>query len=100
MPLKNPDGSYSIERRLPGYGNREMLRRTRLGTKKKAEATALEKAILEVYRRATYENPNLFVLLRCLSGTRARPEGRALRPGYPGGPSRRGRPRPAPGPLE
>ena len=68
MPLKNPDGSYSIERRLPGYGKQGLLRRTRLGTKKKAEATALEKAILEVYRRATYENPHLFAVLDAFQG--------------------------------
>lgn len=65
MAFKNPQtGYYYTELVLPGYGR---LPRRSLGTKRKADALALEGAIREVHRRGLLD-PRLFGLLDALAG--------------------------------
>lgn len=71
MPFKNPrTGTYQMERTLPGYGR---LPRISLGTKRRADAEALERAVLEVHRRGL-QSPGLFAVLDAL-----KPVGRGKR---------------------
>jgi integrase len=53
-----------MERQLPGYGP---LRRLSLGTKRVADAKAMENAVLELARRGLHE-PRLFGILDALQG--------------------------------
>lgn len=64
MPFKNARGHYFTQRVLPGYGE---LRRTSLRTKRKADAVALEDALLEVHRRGLHD-PKLFQVLDAVQG--------------------------------
>ena len=59
MPFKNARGHYFTQRVLPGYGE---LRRTSLRTARKADAVALEDALLKVHRRGLHD-PKLFQVL-------------------------------------
>lgn len=67
MPFKSgPSKSYFMQRELPGYGP---FRRISLGTKRAADAKAIENAVLEVHRRGLHE-PRLLAVLDALQGQR------------------------------
>ena len=65
MPFKQRD-KYFTELMLPGLGRR--LRRTCLHTTRKTDAVALERALREVDRRATFETTDYFRLIEAVEG--------------------------------
>ena len=81
-------GYYKTEKVLPGYGR---LRRISLGTKRRDDADALERAIVETHRRALYD-PSLLALLDGLQGRgrgrsgRVAPQDLLLATRHPDGP--------------